>query len=249
MPRYFIHLAYDGTDFVGWQIQPNGPSVQEEIQKGLTKLNSNQQVDITGCGRTDAGVHASSFYAHFDLDKISNIDQFVFKLNCMLPDAITIYNIFQVENDVHARFDAVYRTYHYFIHTNKDPFRKRFSTEFKHKLDLELMNQAGELLLKYDDFAAFSKTGSDNKTTICKVTEAYWEQTDNFHLKFTITADRFLRNMVRAVVGTLLEVGQHKLNLEDFQKVIESKDRGDAGTSMPPEGLFLAVVGYDKLEI
>ncbi|MCB0476671.1 MAG: tRNA pseudouridine(38-40) synthase TruA [Crocinitomicaceae bacterium] len=244
MPRYFIHIAYDGTDYVGWQIQPNGPSVQENLQNALTKLNSNRAVEVIGCGRTDAGVHASSFYAHFEMEAISNINQFVFKLNCILDDAISVFDVFEVKDDLHARFDATSRTYHYFIHTEKDPFSKRFSTEFKHRLDLELMNQAGEILLKYDDFTSFSKTGSDNKTTICKVTEAKWEQIGANQFKFTITADRFLRNMVRAVVGTLIEVGQHKMTLEEFTQVIEEKNRGAAGTSMPPEGLFLAEIVY-----
>lgn len=248
MPRYFIHLAYDGTDYVGWQIQPNGPSIQEELQKNLTKLNSNQVIEVVGCGRTDAGVHASSYYAHFESAQIESIDQFVYKLNCMLDDSITVLEILQVDNDLHARFDAKSRTYHYFIHTSKDPFLKRFSTEFKKSLDIEKMNMAGDALLKYDDFASFSKTGSDNKTTICKVTEAHWEQVSAYQLKFTITADRFLRNMVRAVVGTLIEVGLGKMSLEEFQEVIEKADRGEAGTSMPPEGLFLAKIKYGNLE-
>lgn len=247
MTRYFLHLAYDGTDFVGWQIQPNGISVQEEIQKCLTRLNSNQSIEIVGCGRTDAGVHASSYYAHFDSSKIESIEQYKYKLNTMLPSGISIYDIIQVESESHARFDARYRTYHYFIHTSKDPFLKRFSTEYRKKLDLEKMNQAGEMLLKHSDFESFSKTGSDNKTSLCKVSEAKWEQTSSNQLKFTITADRFLRNMVRAVVGTLVEVGMGKMTLEQFEEVINKKDRGAAGTSMPPEGLFLAEIKYDFL--
>ncbi len=245
MPRYFLKLAYDGTDYVGWQIQPNGPSVQEEIQNCLTKLNSNKPIDIVGCGRTDTGVHASTYFAHFDGEFIENLNQFKYKMNTMLPTGIAIHDILEVEDDCHARFDATSRTYHYFIHTQKNPFLKRFSTEYRPKLDLEKMNQAGEILMKYSDFESFSKTGSDNKTTICKVSEAKWEQINAHQLRFTITADRFLRNMVRAVVGTLVEVGLGKMTLEEFEAVIQKKNRGAAGTSMPPEGLFLADIQYD----
>lgn len=245
MPRYFLHIAYDGTDYCGWQIQPDSPSVQKNINDALTKLNSNKEVNCVGCGRTDTGVHASSFYLHFDFNEIKDADQFVYKMNCMLEPGIGVKKLIQVDDEAHSRFDATHRTYHYFIHQHKDPFLNRFSTEFKTELDLDLMNRAGEILLKYQDFTSFSKLHTQVKTNNCDVRHAKWERTSNYQLKFTITADRFLRNMVRAIVGTMVDLGSGKISLEEFEDIIKSKDRGAAGTSMPPQGLFLADVGYE----
>lgn len=247
MPRYFLKIAYDGTDFSGWQIQPDHLTVQEEVNRALTKLNSNRNIETMGCGRTDSGVHASCFYLHFDFNEIENLDQFVFKLNCMLPDSIKAFKLFLLHDNAHSRFDAKWRTYHYFIHTNKDPFKARFSTEFKQELNLDLMNQAGDLLLKYSDFTSFSKSKTQTKTNNCKIQIAVWEKVGEFDLKFTIKADRFLRNMVRAVVGTMIEIGSGKISLKDFEEIILKKDRNAAGTSMPACGLFLADIEYDYL--
>ena len=244
MPRYFLKIAYDGTDYCGWQVQPDAKSVQEEFNLALTRLNSNVAVNCVGCGRTDTGVHASMFYLHFDFKVIDNFDQFIYKLNCMLPTAIKVFDILPVEKQSHSRFDAVSRTYHYFIHQEKDPFKNRFSTEFKTILNLKLMNEACEILYRYTDFTSFSKLHTQVKTNNCDISLAKWEEISETDLRFTITADRFLRNMVRAVVGTMIELGSGKISLIDFEEIIRSKDRGAAGISMPPQGLFLADIKY-----
>lgn len=242
--RYFAEIKYDGTNYHGWQFQPNAITVQEVITKELNKLKlSIDDLSITGCGRTDTGVHASEYYFHFDVEKEFDTALISFKLNHMLPDDISVRRIFAVESDLHARFSAVSRTYHYYIHFEKDPFDRYHSYYYTKELDIERMNAACDLLKKYTDFTSFSKVNTDTKTNLCVIQEAYWKLSEG-QIVFTIKANRFLRNMVRAVVGTMLEIGEHKITLEDFEEVIKAKDRGKAGKSVPGHGLFLAKIEY-----
>jgi tRNA pseudouridine38-40 synthase len=241
--RYFITLSYDGTRFHGWQVQPNGISVQEELQRGLSLL-LRQEISVTGAGRTDAGVHARMMVAHFDYEGEVDGKQLTYKLNKLLPQDIAIQKVEQVEDDMHARFSAVSRTYHYYIHTAKSPFHRHYSCELHYPLNFELMNEAAQMLLEYEDFGAFCKSHADVKTTVCYVTVARWHQTSPDTWYFEITANRFLRNMVRAVVGTLIEVGRGRLSLDEFRRVIEGKRRSDAGESMPGNALFLERIEY-----
>lgn len=241
--RYFITLSYDGTHFHGWQVQPNGVSIQGELQKALS-LILREDIAITGAGRTDAGVHASMMIAHFDCDKEFDRYQLCYKLNRLLPQDIAIRQIEQVREDLHARFSAVSRTYHYYIHTYKSPFLHHYSCELHYELDFQKMNEAAKILTEYDDFGAFCKSHSDVKTTLCKVTRAKWVELREGEWFFEITANRFLRNMVRAVVGTLVEVGRGRLSLDDFRHVIEGKRRTEAGESMPGNALFLVDIKY-----
>lgn len=243
--RYFLQLAYNGSSFNGWQFQPNGITVQEELEKAL-ELLLGLKIRVTGCGRTDTGVHASDFYAHFDIDEQSMIvspDQLKYKLNLLIPTSIVIHAIFKVIPGIHARFSALSRTYNYRISLTKNPFSNGLTYFYHHPLDIEAMNNAATLLMEYRDFSCFSKTRTQVKTNICTVTQAIWEQEESM-LVFTITADRFLRNMVRAIVGTMLDVGRNKISLEDFRNVIEGKNRSNAGFSVPPQGLFLSKVVY-----
>lgn len=243
MQRYFIYLSYDGTNYHGWQVQPNGNSVQQEMQKALSTL-LRQNMEIVGAGRTDAGVHARVMVAHFDFDKELDCRQLAYKLNRLLPRDISVSKIMPVEDGMHARFSAVKRTYHYYVHTHKNPFSRFFSCELHYDLDFDMMNKAAAHLLECSDFAAFCKVHTDVKTTICKVTEARWIDDGNGCWHFVISADRFLRNMVRAVVGTLVDVGRHKLTLEEFKAVVAGKNRSNAGESMPGNALFLEGVLY-----
>ena len=240
--RYFVELAYKGTNYHGWQRQPDAISVQEILEKALsTKLQ--EPVALTGAGRTDTGVHASYFVAHFNSSKEIDTQSIVYGLNNLVGKDIAIYKIFKVEDRLHARFDAISRTYEYRISRIKTPFLGEVSTFFNKDLDIELMNQAGEILLEYIDFTSFSKLHTDTKTNNCKVTKAFWQEKDEL-LIFTISADRFLRNMVRAIVGTLLEVGENKISLDYFRQIIEEKNRSKAGKSVPAEGLFLTRIEY-----
>ena len=241
--RYFITFTYDGTRYHGWQIQPNGDSVQERLEWALSTL-LRREVNVTGAGRTDAGVHARVMVAHFDFDEAIDCQQLCYKLNRLLPFDIAVQEVKQVSDDMHARFSATSRTYHYYIHTKKDPFRRAYSCEIHYPLDFALMNEAGKILTTYEDFGAFCKSHTDVKTTICHVTEARWVQTSETAWYFRITANRFLRNMVRAVVGTLIDVGRGKLSIDEFRKVIEGKRRTEAGESMPGNALFLEDVRY-----
>jgi tRNA pseudouridine38-40 synthase len=244
--RYFIQLSYDGTNYHGWQIQQNAHSVQEEVEKALAVI-ARETIEVVGAGRTDTGVHASFYIAHFDCQREGMEDEnIVFKLNCLLPFDIAVQKMFRVREDAHARFDATYREYKYYLSCHKDPFTHAYSEKESRKLDLGLMNQAAKLLFEVSDFTSFSKLGSDVKTNNCKVTKAYWEEKGD-QLVFTIRADRFLRNMVRAIVGTLLEVGLGKMNLAEFQAVIDKKDRSSAGASVAAKGLFLVDIGYKDL--
>ena len=241
--RYFVWFSYDGTAYHGWQIQPNGNSVQEELQRALSTL-FREEISVTGAGRTDAGVHARQMVAHFDFSEAIDLEQLAYKLNRILPCDIAVDRVELVDDDMHARFSATSRTYHYYIHTKKDPFSRPYSTELHYELDFDKMNEAGRILMTYDDFGAFCKSHSDVKTTLCRVTKAEWVQTSATSWYFEITANRFLRNMVRAVVGTLIDVGRGRLTLDDFRKVIEGKRRTEAGESMPANALFLENIRY-----
>ena len=241
--RFFITLSYDGTRFHGWQIQPNGISVQGELQRGLSLL-LRQEIIVTGAGRTDAGVHASMMVAHFDYVGELDCRQLAYKLNKLLPQYIAVQKVEQVSDDLHARFSATSRTYYYHIHTEKSPFERHYSCELHYPLDFDKMNEAARILMEYEDFGAFCKSHADVKTTLCHVTKAEWHQTSSFTWYFEITANRFLRNMVRAVVGTLIEVGRGRMTLDDFRTVIEGKRRTEAGESMPGNALFLVNITY-----
>lgn len=243
--RYFITLSYDGTRYHGWQIQPNGPSVQEKLQWALSTILRQEDILVTGAGRTDAGVHARMMVAHFDVETMNfDLTDLTYKLNRLLPQDIAIQAIQAVSDEMHARFSAFARTYHYYIHTVKDPFRRAYSCELHYPLDFQLMNEAAAILMEYEDFGAFCKAHADVKTTLCHVTAAQWHQTSPSSWYFEITANRFLRNMVRAVVGTLIDVGRGRLSIDDFRKVIEGKRRTEAGESMPANALFLENITY-----
>lgn len=264
MARYFITLSYDGTRYHGWQVQPNGVSVQEVLQDALSKL-LRQQIDVTGAGRTDAGVHARMMVAHFDMEgtlpamttvasspaatagdeyERLQLRQLVYKLNRLLPQDIAVQRIEAVAPEMHARYSATSRTYRYYIHTQKDPYLRQYSCMLHYQLDFGLMNEAAKVLMQYDDFAAFCKSHTDVKTTLCHVTRAEWVQTSPTQWYFVITANRFLRNMVRAVVGTLIEVGRHRMTVERLHQVIQGRCRNNAGESMPANALFLEEVTY-----
>jgi tRNA pseudouridine38-40 synthase len=246
-PRYFLHISYDGTEYSGWQIQPNGNTVQAEIEAALRKLLRQEKVITLGCGRTDTGVHARKFYLHFETDKeIESHKDLFFKLNQLLPWDIAVHDIIRVADRAHARFDATERTYEYHVHQRRDPFIHRFSKYFPFDLDHEKMNEAAGMLLNYTNFASFRKANGGQKTDICDVRAARWERFDH-RLVFTITADRFLRNMVRAIVGTHFDIGRGKMTLEEYVKVIESGDRGNAGDSIKACGLHLVDVKYPFL--
>ena len=245
--RYFVTLSYDGTNYHGWQIQPqkNAVSVQQTLQDAFCMLLQ-KQISVVGAGRTDAGVHARMMVAHFDLNDDTSLDvcQLAYKLNKVLPNDIAVQKIEQVSDDMHARFSALSRTYHYFLHFGKDPFLRHYSWKMYGSLNFERMNEAAQHLLRYRDFSSFSKSNTDTKTNECVVTEAVWEEISPDVWRFTITANRFLRNMVRAIVGTLVEVGRGRLTVQGFCDVIEKKDRQMAGDSVPASGLFLMNVTY-----
>jgi len=243
MQRYFIQLSYDGTAYHGWQIQPNGISVQEMVEKVLS-IVAQETVLVTGAGRTDAGVHASFFVAHFDVEnKQLDTQKIIHGLNNLLPADIAVQNIYKVHPEAHARFDAMSRTYKYYLVRTKDPFSRLYAAKEPRIPDLEKMNEAARKLFDYEDFTSFSRLGTDVKTNICKIAVAEWVAEDNGFV-FTIKADRFLRNMVRAIVGTLLEVGFGKISIEEFCRILELKDRCAAGASAPAKGLFLVDIGY-----
>jgi len=240
--RYFIELSYNGKNYHGWQIQPDAISVQEKINNALSTVYQ-KDIQIVGAGRTDTGVHASQMFAHFDIDKLID-DNLEFKLNSILPNDIFIKAIFLVDDEKHARFDALYRSYEYKIWLGRNPFLLDFSWQIhSQKPNVTLMNEAAKLLLDYEDFESFSKVKTDVHTFNCNVTEAFWVQKDN-QLTFHISANRFLRNMVRAIVGTLLDVGLDKISISDFKNIIESKNRSNAGLSVPAKGLFLTQIKY-----
>ena len=246
--RFFIRFAYDGTAFHGSQRQPNGITVQETIEQALAMI-FREEVPLTFAGRTDAGVHAREMYAHFDIGEepmSREGERLVFRLNGILPDSIAIFDIYPVTDDAHARFDAVRRTYEYHIVDHKDPFLHDLATRVRPGLDFNAMNEAAKYLIGKQDFASFCRSNTDVKTTICDLTYAQWEVKENGHAVFTITADRFLRNMVRAVVGTLFEVGRGKMTTEQFAQVIIQHTRSAAGDSAPAEGLYLTKIIYPE---
>lgn len=244
--RYFLRLSYDGTPFHGWQRQPNANSVQQTIEEALS-LMLQTPTEIVGAGRTDTGVHAKVMYAHFDTHAEFDKDKFLGSLNRLVGNAIAVHDILPVRADAHARFDAISRSYSYFISLSKDPFRYNYAHRLYSMPNIDAMNEAAGILLQTSDFTSFAKLHSDSKTNICSVKEAAWRYyPDNQLLVFSITADRFLRNMVRAVVGTLLEVGSGKLNIKGFKDVILSKDRCAAGMSVAAKGLFLTDIVYPK---
>lgn len=244
MSRYFIWLSFDGSRYHGWQVQPHSSSVQEELQRALSIL-LRQPTEVVGAGRTDAGVHARVMVAHFDSDAPFDYGNLAYKLNRLLPRDIAVSQVEKVDDELHARFSATKRTYRYFIHTRKNPFVRQHSAEMHYELDFDRMNEAAALLLDVSDFAAFCKSHTDVKTTLCRVTTARWVPMREGRWYFEISADRFLRNMVRAVVGTLVDVGRHRLTVDDFRCVISSGRRTEAGDSMPACGLFLWNVEYD----
>ena len=254
--RFFITLSYDGTRYHGWQIQPNGDSVQQELQEALSTL-LRKPVEVVGAGRTDTGVHARMMVAHFDLDPTqpplegamvngqwSMVNNLAYKLNKLLPQDIAVQDVQQVADDMHARFSATSRTYHYYINIKKDPFLQAYSWQIPFALDFDKMNEAAKVLLEYKDFTSFSKVNIDTKTNLCDLKEAYWQEVAPGQWRFTITANRFLRNMVRAIVGTLVEVGRGRISIEEMRQIIEAKDRCQAGESVPGKALFLVDIKY-----
>ena len=247
--RFFLKISFQGSAYHGWQIQPHDVSVQETIEKALAMV-LRHETPITGAGRTDAGVNATTMYAHFDTEKpITDLKLLARSLNGILPQDIAIHEIIPVDGTAHARFDATSRTYHYYAHTGKSPLLRATSWQCNPQLNFNLMNEAAAKLLDYEDFTSFSKLHTDVKTNNCHITEALWQRCESIDTNvqqwvFTITADRFLRNMVRAIVGTLVEVGMYKITVEEFCRIIEKKDRCAAGTSMPAHALYLWDVKY-----
>jgi tRNA pseudouridine38-40 synthase len=246
--RYFINLAYNGLAYSGWQIQPNGDTVQQRLEHGLSVI-AGLKTGITGCGRTDTGVHATQFYAHFDHTNAFTafeLEQLAFKLNRYLPQDIVVYSIVPVIPGAHARFSAMWREYEYLVIRQKDPFRFQRAYFVHEKLDISAMNQAGKLISGRHDFQSFSKVNTQVNNFICDIHSARWEEKGHV-LQFNIRADRFLRNMVRAIVGTMLDVGRGKITIEDFQHIINSKNRCEAGYSVPAKGLTLTGIGYPEI--
>ena len=241
--RYFIELSYNGKAYHGWQNQPNAISVQEVLEKALSTLLQDK-IEIMGAGRTDAGVHASQMFAHFETNIKLN-DNLVYKLNSFLPNDIAVHEIFKVTQDAHARFHATSRTYNYKIATKKNVFTYEYAYGLQSPLDVVKMNEACQILLQYKDFQCFSKTNTDVNTYNCKIKEAQWLVNEN-ELVFIITADRFLRNMVRAIVGTMINIGLGKIEVNDLHNIIQSKNRSEAGFSVPAHGLYLTRVVYPE---
>ena len=240
--RFFIDITYDGSLFHGWQKQPNALTIQEVMEEQFFKIFG-APVELVGAGRTDTGVHARQLIAHFDWEEINETENLIYKLNRMLPKSIAVNGLYRVKPDAHARFDALSREYHYQISLSKSPFKKDYYAFCPYELDVEKMNKACGILRSYNDFQSFSKVKTDVKTYLCKIERAEWLRKDG-DLIFIVQADRFLRNMVRALVGTLIEVGRGRLMLAGFQEVIESKSRSAAGTSVPAKGLFLHKIEY-----
>jgi tRNA pseudouridine38-40 synthase len=243
--RYFIKLAYNGTQYHGWQYQPNASSVQETMNKAVSIL-LNSEINLMGAGRTDTAVHAKVMYAHFDFKTPIDVQKLVHKLNSYLPKDIVVYDIIPVADEAHTRFDATKRTYEYHINTFKDPFLQEQSWYFHQKLDVDSMNEAAKLLFNHTDFQCFSKVNTDVNTFDCTIFQAHWKK-EHSQLVFTISANRFLRNMVRSIVGTLINIGLHKITLDDFNNIIESKNRDKAGFSVPAHGLYLTEIDYDYI--
>lgn len=243
--RYFIQFSYNGARYHGWQIQPQASSVQQTLTHALSTLLS-ENISLTGAGRTDSGVHAQMMFAHFDCPRALP-ENLGYKLNSFLPKDIAVQKVFEVAADAHARFDAIARTYEYHIHQQKNVFLDGLSWFYGQELDVAAMNQAAQLLLKHTDFECFSKVHTDVYTFDCSISEAYWSVQAE-QLIFTITANRFLRNMVRAIVGTLLQVGRRQMTADEFQQVLDSKNRSEAGFSVPAHGLYLTQIVYPYVQ-
>ena len=248
--RYFIELSFDGANYHGWQIQKNALSVQEVLNEKLSVI-LRQPIETTGCGRTDTGVHAREFFAHFDAEGFMvdgtwpmDYPNLIRSINSILPNDIAVKRLFLVATDANARFDATLRTYEYHIHFNKDPFKTGYSWELRDRPDLGLMNKAAKIIMEYTDFSCFSKSNTQVKTNICKIAAAEWAANVDDAIVFKISADRFLRNMVRAIVGTMIMVGKKEIEPEEVRDIIESKNRGNAGMSVPACGLYLTEVKY-----
>lgn len=243
--RYFIYFEYNGGAYHGWQIQPNAVTVQEKLDQSLSTL-LRTPIETVGAGRTDTGVHAKLMVAHFDADLGSITPAtLTYRLNGLLPSDIAVHKVVSVRADAHARFDATSRTYEYWVTDRKSAFSKGLVTRIREKIDYEKMNEAAQVLLEEKDFASFCKAHADCKTTFCDVRRAYWEQRGEYHV-FTIEADRFLRNMVRATVGTLMEIGRGRMTKEDLVQVLHDKKRTSAGESMPADGLYLTDIQYPE---
>lgn len=240
--RFFIKLSFNGSLYHGWQIQPNASSVQETLEKALSTV-LREPIQLVGAGRTDAGVHAKNYIAHFDTNSKLAVNTLLYKLNSFLPPTIVIHDLKHVNKEAHARFSATFRRYEYLVKEEKDPFLQNLAYKPIKPLDFNIMNEASKILYKYTDFTSFSKLHSDNKTNICHVSHAEWKKQGDVWV-FNIIADRFLRNMVRAIVGTLLEVGLYKKNIDEFEQIILEKHRSKAGASVPGEALYLVEVGY-----
>ncbi len=241
--RYFIYLAYDGANYCGWQIQPNGISIQSCLENTLSTL-LRKETPVTGAGRTDSGVHAKLMVAHFDAEE-TNLDNSFFteKVNRLLPKDISVFYIKKTKSDAHARFDAISRTYNYYITNKKNPFNYNYVWKIHTELNVDKMNEASKVLFDYIDFTSFSKLHTDVKTNNCRIKKAEWQKVGDEYI-FTIQADRFLRNMVRAIVGTMVDIGNGKIDIAEFRTIIESKDRCKAGISVPAQGLFLVGIDY-----
>ncbi|SFW67100.1 tRNA pseudouridine38-40 synthase [Sinomicrobium oceani] len=244
--RYFIELSYHGKRYHGWQRQPNAITVQESLERAFSMV-LRTPIHITGAGRTDTGVHAKQMYAHFDSDSTIDRENLIYRLNAFLPEDIAVYRIIPVAEDAHARFDATSRTYEYWINPVKNPFLEGLSYYNRNPLNVEKMNEVAQLLLGYQDFQCFSKSKTDVKTYFCDIKNAVWERCGD-KLVFTITADRFLRNMVRAIVGTLLDAGQEKSSEENVKNILKSKNRSKAGVSVPAHGLYLTRIEYPYIK-
>tara|TARA_Y100000991_G_C21970265_1_gene349040 strand:+ start:66 stop:812 length:747 start_codon:yes stop_codon:yes gene_type:complete len=244
MKRYFIEIMYNGANYHGWQIQPNSKTVQEKLEESISII-LRQKINVVGAGRTDAGVHAKQFFAHFDYDSSLINNNLIFRLNSILPNDICVKSITNVKFSAHSRFDATSRTYEYIINQSKNPFLTKSAYYLNKQLNLKDMCKATNFLFDFSDFTSFSKLHTQTKTNNCKIKNAYWKQNDDT-IVFTIEADRFLRNMVRAIVGTLIDVGINKITVNDFIEIIKFKDRSRAGKSVPPHGLYLTKVCYPK---
>lgn len=245
--RYFITLSYDGSAYCGWQRQPDTPTVQQTLEQALSTL-LREPVEVVGAGRTDTGVNASRYVAHFDCEGVKDCAQLVYKLNLILPQDIAVQSVREVRADAHARFDAIEREYTYYLSQRKNPFRRHSAWQYYVPLDVERMNEAARALVEWDDFTSFAKLNSNNKTNICRVVRAEWHKDaeDESLLIFTIRADRFLRNMIRAIVGTLVDVGRGRYTVEEFRDILHSLDLSRSSAGAPAQGLFLSDVQYDE---
>jgi len=243
--RYFIELSYDGSEFHGWQIQPNAKTIQETLNSALSTL-LRTDIYTVGCGRTDTGVHASQYFAHFEVEETTfQPEELTYRSNRVLPPSIAVQRIFEVAPDAHTRFSATSRSYTYLITQQKDPFAVLRKWEMREALDLNRMNEGAAILKTYEDFSCFSKSNTQTETNLCNVTHAEWSQ-EGSEIRFDITANRFLRNMVRAIVGTLVDLGKGTITLDDLKTIIESKERSEAGLSVPAHGLYLTRITYPE---